>query len=195
MSLVNSGKVQGSPQLKCDRIGCGQKISAESLQTKFKIKKRAVAKCPSVDIKIMGEICLHCWILAVWLFLCDKHILIGVLGCSWDQPKEQLLRLKSANGGGISLSRYVKLHTKFFGLKAPRVRFSITQNTNEVLDPEHKTKLSGIIEWNLVRLAYKEFIKKQNPIVFEKQKGLVYTEAVTKNKEGKIISKKLKLHC
>ena len=43
----------------------------------------------------------------------------------------------------------------------------ITQNTNEVLDPEHKTRLPNIVGWNLVRLAYEEFTKKHNPIVFE----------------------------
>ena len=131
--------------------------------------------------------------------------------------------LKSANGGGIPLSRYVELDVEFLGLKVPKVGFLITRNPNEVLDPEHKTRLPGIVGWNLVRLAYEEFTKKHSPIVFENFKcpegvepllfsqlciyyyvdkvpgvvheieaedGLVYTEAVTKNKDGKIIFKK-----
>ena len=78
-----------------------------------------------------------------------------------------LFDLKSANGGGIPLSRYVDLYIEFLGLKVPRVGFLITQNPNEVLDPEHKTRLSGIVGWNVVRLAYDEFTKMHNPIVFE----------------------------
>ena len=78
-----------------------------------------------------------------------------------------LFDLKSANGGGIPLSRYVELDIEFLGLKVARVRFSITQNPNKVLNPEHKTRLPNIMGWNLVRLAYEEFTKKHNPIVFE----------------------------
>ena len=97
-----------------------------------------------------------------------------------------------------------------------------TQNPNEVLDPEHKAKLPGIMGWNLVRLPYEGFTKKHNPIFenfeclegtdpslfsqlyiyyysnvvptvvseIQAEDGLVYTEAVTKNKEGKIMFKK-----
>ena len=48
----------------------------------------------------------------------------------------------------------------------------ITQNPNEVLDSEHKTRLPGTVGWNLVRLAYEEFTKEHNPIVFENFKCL-----------------------
>ena len=131
--------------------------------------------------------------------------------------------LKSANSRGIPLSRYIELDVEFLGLKVPKVGFLITQNPNEVLDPEHKTRLPDIVGWNLVRLAYEEFTKKHSPIVFENfecpegvepllfsqlciyyyadkvpavvheiqaEDGLVYTEAITKNKDGKVIFKK-----
>ena len=41
----------------------------------------------------------------------------------------------------------------------PRVRFLITLNPNEVLGPEHKMRLPGIVGWNLVKLVYQEFPK------------------------------------
>ena len=121
------------------------------------------------------------------------------------------------------MSRYVELDVGFLGLKVPRVRFLIAQNPNEMLDPEHKTRLPSIVGWNLVRLAYEEFTNKHNPIVFENfqcpervepllfsqlciygsldkvpalvheieaEDGIVSTEAITKNKDGKIIFKK-----
>ena len=173
--------------------------------------------------------CLHCWILAVWLALCDKHTSTDILGHGLGPAEgavaeaHNLFDLKSANGGGMPFSRYVELDVEFLGLKVSSVGFLITQNPNEVLDPEHKTRLSGIVGWNLVRLAYEEFTKKHNPIVFENfecpegvkpllfsqlciyyytdkvpavvqeietEDDLVYTDAVTKNKVGKIIFKK-----
>ena len=120
-------------------------------------------------------------------------------------------------------SRYVELDVEFLGLKVCRVRFLITHSPNEMSDPEHKTRLPGIVGWNLVKLAYEEFTKKHSPIVFENfecledvghllfsqlciyyyadkvpavfneiqtEDGPVYTEAITKNKDGKIIFKK-----
>ena len=44
-------------------------------------------------------------------------------------------------------------------MKVPRVKFLITQNPKEFLGQEHKNKLPGIMVWNLVKLAYQEFIK------------------------------------
>ena len=49
----------------------------------------------------------------------------------------------------------------------PRVRCLITQNPNKVLDPDHWTRFSGIVGWNLVKLAYQEFLKKYKIDVFE----------------------------
>ena len=78
-----------------------------------------------------------------------------------------LFDLTSASGGAIPLSRYVELDVEFLGLHVPRVRFLITQNPNKVLDPDHRTRLPRIVGWNLVKLAYQEFLKKYNIDVFE----------------------------
>ena len=78
-----------------------------------------------------------------------------------------LFDLKSDNDGGIPLSWYVELDIQFLVLEVPRVRFLINQNPNEVLDPEHKTRMPSIIGWNVERLAYEEFSREHNAIVFE----------------------------
>ena len=78
-----------------------------------------------------------------------------------------MFNLTSMSERAIPLSRYVELDVEFLGLQVPRVRFMITQNPNEVLDPEHKTKLPKTVEWNLVKLAYQEFLKKCNINLFE----------------------------
>ena len=78
-----------------------------------------------------------------------------------------MFNLTNANGGAIPSSRYVELDVECLGLQVPRVRFLITQNPNKVLDPDHKTRLPGIVGWNLVKLAYQECLKKYNINVFE----------------------------
>ena len=64
------------------------------------------------------------------------------LSHSWDCRRscdrgKILFDLNSANSGGIPLSRYVELDIEFSALEVPGIRFLITQNPNEVLDPEH----------------------------------------------------------
>ena len=66
----------------------------------------------------------------------------------------------SARRGSMPLSRYEELDVKFLALQEPRVRFLITQNPNEVLDPEHKTRLPRKVGRNLVKVAYQDFLKK-----------------------------------
>ena len=226
MNLVNGDKIQGSPE--GDIFTSGPEISTKSLQTLFKIMKRAVAKCPKVNITIMGEnmsslLDSGSMVSLMWQTYFNRYFRLQ-LGPAEGAMAEahNLFDLKNANGGGIPLSRYVELDVEILGLKVPRVRFLITQKPDEVLDIEHKTRLPSLVGWNLVRLAYEEFTKEHNPSVFENLKcpkgvepllfsqlciyyyadkvpavineiqiedGLIYTEAVTKNKDGKIISK------
>ena len=55
MSPVNDDEIQGSQDPKDVISASGPKIPAESLKTQFKMMKRAVAKCPEVNITIMGD--------------------------------------------------------------------------------------------------------------------------------------------
>ena len=143
MSLVDGDKIQGSAELKNDNVISGPPTSTNSLQTQFKIIKRSVAKCPKVNVTIMGENMPS---------LLDSSSMVSLmpqtyfnryfrpqLGSAEGAVAEahNLFDLKSANGGGIPLSRYVGLDDEFLGLKLPKVGFLITQNPNEVLDPKH----------------------------------------------------------
>ena len=109
--------------------------------------KRAVTKCPSVDIKIMGESMPS---------LLDSGIMISLMWQTYFKryfrphlgPVQgavakayNLFDLKSANGVGIPLSRYIKLDVELLGLKVPRAGFLITQTPSEVLDSEHDLTL------------------------------------------------------
>ena len=55
MSLFNGDKIQGSQNPEHNIFTSGLDISTKSIQTQFKIMKRAVAKCPKVNVTIMGE--------------------------------------------------------------------------------------------------------------------------------------------
>ena len=175
-NLINSDKVKGSkplPRLDKNKIGPEAKVHVKSMQTKFKIRKQAVGKCPSVELKIMGE--------SMPLLLDSGSMVSLIQQDHFNQyfrpqlgPAEgsvadahHLFNLTSASGGAIPLSRYVELDVEFLGLQVPRVRFLITQNPNKVLDQDHKTRFPRIIGWNLIKLAYQEFLKKYNINVFE----------------------------
>ena len=175
-NLINSEKVKSSqplPRLDTREIGQETKVQVKSMQTQFKIMKQAIAKCPSIKLKIMGE--------SVPLLL-DFGSIVSLKQQDYFNkyfrpklvPAEgsvadayHLFNLMSASGWAIPLSRYVKLGVELLGLHVPRVWFLITQNPNKVLDPYHKTRLPRMVGWNLVKLAYQEFLKKYNISVFE----------------------------
>ena len=51
-------KVKGSqplPRFDKHEIGPQTKLQVQSMQTQFKVMKWAVAKCPSIELKVMGE--------------------------------------------------------------------------------------------------------------------------------------------
>ena len=72
----------------------------------------------------------------------------------------QLFQLTAANNGKLPVSMYVELDLDFLGIVLPKVGVLITQEPNELLDTCHKTKLPGMVGWNLIKLAYEVFIQK-----------------------------------
>ena len=173
---INGEKVKGlQPLPRCDinEIGPQIKLQVKYMQPQLKIMKQAVAKCPSIKLKVMGESVPSLLDSGSMVSLmCQDHFkqyfrlqLGSAEGLVADT--HHLFDLTSASGGAIPLSRYVELDVEFLGLHVPRLRFLITQNPNKVLDSDHRTRLPGIVGWNLVRLAYQEFLKKSNIDVFE----------------------------
>ena len=135
--------------------------------------KLVVAKRPSIKLKIMGESVPS---------LLDSSGMVSLmqqdhfnryfrphLGASEGLVADahHMFYLTSASGEGIPLSKYVNLDVEFLGLQVPRVRLLIIQNPNEVLNPVHRSRLPGIMGWNLVKLAYQEFLTKYNIHIFE----------------------------
>ena len=68
--------------------------------------------------------------------------------------------MTAANNGKLPASIYVELDFDFLGVIVHKVGVPITQEPNKLLDDCHKTKLPGVIGWNLIKLAYQVFINK-----------------------------------
>ena len=81
--------------------------------------------------------------------------------------KAEAHQLTAANHGKLPMSMYIELDLEFFGIVVPKVGVLITQEPNELLDECHKTKLPGIIGWNLIKLAYQVFVEKYGLLSLE----------------------------
>ena len=128
--------------------------------------KWEVAKCPSIKFKIMAESMPS---------LLDSSSMVSLMSQDHFNRYFRLqlgpaegsvvdahysLDLTSASGGDRPLSRYVELDAEFLGLQLPRVRFLIARTPNKVMDPECRSRLPGIVGWNLIKLVYQSFLKK-----------------------------------
>ena len=76
----------------------------------------------------------------------------------------QLFQLTAANHGKLPISMYVELDVDFLGIVVQKVGVLITQEPNELLDKCCKTKLPGVIGWNLIKLACQVFVQKSTVI-------------------------------
>ena len=119
---LNDGKVEGSqhlPRLDKNEFEPQGKLKVKSMQTQFKIMKWAVAKCPSIELKIMGEsvpslLDSGSMVSLMWQDHFNRYVRLQ-LGPAEGSVADthHLFDLTSANGGAIPLSRYVELDVEF----------------------------------------------------------------------------------
>ena len=62
---------------------------------------------------------------------------------------------------------YLELDLDFLGIVVPKVGSLIPEEPNELLESCHKTKLPGVVGWNLIKLAYEVFVKKYGVLCLE----------------------------
>ena len=79
----------------------------------------------------------------------------------------QLCQLTAANQGKLPVSMYVELDLDFLDIVVPKVGVLITREPNELLDTCHRTKLPGMVGWNLIKLAYEGFLQKYGILCLE----------------------------
>ena len=149
----------------------GEKINTEALQVKFEIMKQAVASSLRVNLEFMGKRLAS---------LLDSGSMVSLVQQSYFDPNinpkvgpargleassHNLFDLKGANGGDIPITRYFEMDVAFLGLRVPKVGFLVVKDPSDLLQIKKKTKLPGIIGWNLINLAYQEFIKIPHKII------------------------------
>ena len=90
----------------------------------------------------------------------EQEILPHIKPADGEKAKaHQLFQLTATNNGKLPVSMYVELDLDFLGIVVPKVGVLITQEPNELLETCHKTKLPGMVGWNLIKLAYEVFVK------------------------------------
>ena len=119
-NLINGKKIQGLPLPELDKTEFGPQIEVKLMQNWFKTMKWAVAKCLSIELKIMGESVSS---------LLDSSSLVSLM---WQHyfnryfrpqlgPAEgsvadahHMFDLTSVSRGAIQLFIYVELDAVFF---------------------------------------------------------------------------------
>ena len=156
-------------------VGLIEKISRQqvSAQVKIEVMQRAIATCPKINMgcgrKVIpslldsgSQVTLICH------SFFEQEILPHIKPADGEKVKaHQLFQLTAANNGKLPVSMYVELDLDFLGIVVPKVGVLITEELNELLETCHKTKLPGVVGWNLIKLAYEVFVKNYGVLCLE----------------------------
>ena len=191
---LNDGKVEGSqhlPRFDKNEFEPQAKLEVKSMQTQFKIMKWAVAKCPSIELKIMGEsvpslLDSSSMVSLMWQDHFNRYFRLQ-LGPAEGSVADahHLFDLTSARGGAIPLSRYVELDV----VKLAYQEFLKKYNIDVFEDFECLDGVNPLLFSQLCIYYYADVV----PAVVNEicdEDGLIYTEEVTKNKKGNVTDKK-----
>ena len=148
-------------------MGLLQKISSQqvSAQVKIEVMQRAVATCPKINMgcgrKVIPSLLdSGSQVTLIHQSFFEQEILPHIKPSDGEKANaHQLFQLTAANNGKLPISMYVELDLNFLGIVVPKVGVLITQEPNELLESRHKTKLPGMVGWNLIKLAYQVFVK------------------------------------
>ena len=152
-----------------------EKISSQQVSTQVKIEvmQRAVATCPRINMgcgrkRIPSLLDSGNQVTLIHQSFFEQEILPHIEPTDGEKMKaHQLFQLTAANDGKLPISMYVELDLDFLGIVVPNVGVLITQEPNELFETCHKTKLPGMVGWNLINLAYEVFVKKYGVLCLE----------------------------
>ena len=107
------------PLPNLDEISNGSKTKVQSMQTKFRIMKLAVANIPSVEFKIMNEMVpslldSDSMVSLLWQDYFNHYLRVEVRPSEGSEVEaHNMFDLKSTSTGEIPLSRYIELEAEF----------------------------------------------------------------------------------
>ena len=148
-------------------VGLLEKISSQqvSAQVKIEVMQRAMATCPKINMgcgrKVIPSLLdSGSQVTLICQSFFEQEILPHIKPADGEKANaHQLFQLTAANDGKLPVSMYVELDLDFLGIVVPKVGVLITHEPNELLETCHKTKLPGMVGWNLIKLAYEVFVK------------------------------------
>ena len=127
--------------------------------------QRAMATCPRINMgcgrkRILSLLDTGSQVTLICQSCFEQEILPHIEPSDGEKAKaHQLFQLTAANNGKLPVSMYVELDLDFLGIVVPKVGVLITQQPNELLETCHKTKLPGVVGWNLIKLVHEVFVK------------------------------------
>ena len=156
-------------------VGLMEKISSQqvSAQIKIEVMQRAVATCPKENMgfgrkRIPSLLDSGSQVTLIYQNLFEQEILPHIKPSDGKKAEaHQLFQLTAAIQRKLVVSMYVELDLDFLGIVVPKVGVLITPKPNELLDTCLKTKLPGMIGWNIIKLAYEVFVQKYGALCLE----------------------------
>ena len=156
-------------------VGVIEKISSQqvSAQVKIEVMQRAVATCLRINMgcgrKVIPSLLdSGSQVTLIHQSFFEQGILPHIKPADGEKAEaHQLFQLTAANNGKLSISMYVELDLDFLGIVMPKVGVLITKEPNKFLETCHKTKLPGVVGWNLIKLAYEVFVKNYGVLCLE----------------------------
>ena len=143
-----------------------EKIDTEVLQIEFEIMKQANSH-PGMHGGKAG-ITIRLW---KYGQSGPAVILTKISNQSWDQPEDwgpthTIYLISKVQMEVTSPQDILKWMLHSWDLRVPQVGFLVVKDPSDLLQTKKKTKLPGIISWNLIKLAYQEFVRKYPVEVF-----------------------------
>ena len=151
-------------------VGLMKKISSQqvSAQVKMEVMQRAMATCLKINMGCGRKKIPSLLDSGSQVTLICQEILPHIKPSDGKKAKaHQLFQLTAANNGKLPISMHVEIDLDFLGIVVPKVEVLITEEPNELLETCHKTKLPGMVGWNLIRLAYEVFVKNYGVLCLE----------------------------
>ena len=173
VSPIEGAKSQGS-SLNSDN---GEAIQAETVQVKYEIMRQAVASSPKVNLESMRKRLESLLDSGSMVSLVQQHYFDENIKPKLGPARgpeanlHNLFDIKGANGGDIPITKYFEMDVAFLEPWVPKVGFLVVKDPSNLLQTKKKTKLPGIIGWNLIKLEYQDFIKKYPVDVFNRFQG------------------------
>ena len=136
---------------------------------------RAVSDCPKVNLGLLGLVVPSLLdsgsqVTFIRESYFKQHIQPLITSFKGEKAlAHTIFHLKGAGEATLPVMKYLELDIDLLGMVVPKVGVLIVEDPNNFIrDPQHHTKLPGVVGWNLIKHAYLEFVNQYGSEKFEK---------------------------